>query len=168
MNYNHFEYMQHVAERLIPIGHSADSCHFIMSDEVEEILTLGDRISNMPGMLLLAIDGCESEFNWNNGDSLVELPRYLFAVVDKTSRLDPQSVIVAKRNCSFIAKEILKKMMHDSLGNTNGLGTLDIGSFSQGGVGPIGDTFFGVMVGFSLTTPIDFSVNEKLWKDGIL
>ena len=59
-------------------------------------------------------------------------------------------------------------MMHDSLGNSNGLGTLDIGSFSQGGVGPIGDTFFGVMVGFSLTTPIDFSVNENLWKDGIL
>ena len=60
--YDHFGYSEWIARNLIAISHRDDECHFLRSNEVEEITDLEDRISSLDGYVLVAIDGHNSVF----------------------------------------------------------------------------------------------------------
>lgn len=60
--YNHFEYSEWIARHLAAIGHTDGECHFLRSDEVEEISDLEERISSIRDHVLVAIDGLNSDF----------------------------------------------------------------------------------------------------------
>ncbi len=55
--YKHFEYSEFLARHLAPIRHTDTDCHFLRSDEVEEISDLEARISSIRDYVLVAIDG---------------------------------------------------------------------------------------------------------------
>ena len=84
--YNHFEYSEWIARHLAAIGHTEGECHFLRSDEVEEISDLEERISSIRDHVLVAIDGLNSDFSWLNNDNLVNIPQYFIALLRQYRR----------------------------------------------------------------------------------
>lgn len=161
--YKHFEYSEWLARHLAPIGHTETNCHFLRSDEVEEISDLEERLSSISGHVLVAIDGHNSDFSWQNCDNLVDIPQYFIAVLRQCETGNIDALHAAKAECKDILMQVVCRMMLDWNEEQNGLHCLDPDSMTMRGVGPMGENFYGVMLGFNLRKPISYFVNTSMW-----
>lgn len=161
--YNHFSYGETIARTLKPIGHSDTQKHYFKATEQDEIDTVSQWISQARGVLLIAIDGAESSFEWNSSDSLMEQPLYLFAVVKQTTGDNPASIFEAQQYCKRIGEQIIAHLMQDFHADKNGVGLLDPSSFRMKGFGPVGENFYGVLLGFSFNQGINYTIDPRLW-----
>ncbi len=162
--YDHFGYSEWIARNLIAISHRDDECHFLRSNEVEEITDLEDRISSLDGYVLVAIDGHNSDLSWNNGDSLINMPQFFIAIVHPSETGNADSIHHTQRNCRELVFEIVARMTQDCIQETRGLEYLDLNSMTIRGVGPMGDHFYGVMLGFNLKSPIGYLTRPEMWR----
>lgn len=163
MRYNHFEYSEMLARRLAAISHTDGQCHFLRSDEVEQITDLEERISQISGMVLVAIDGHNADFNWENSDNLVTVPQYFITVMKQSPAGDIEAVHRGKAECREVLMQIVTRMLLDWNADEQGLGLLDADSLTMRGIGPIADNFYGVMLGFTLHEPTTFMLNPDMW-----
>lgn len=164
MRYNHFEYGEKLARKLIPIGHTDEDEHYLPSDEVEEIFDLNSRMSDLAGMVLVAIDGHNSDFLYPGDDKLVEIPQFFFAIVNSTDSSDINTIHSAKTRCKVVAVQIIARMITDHNLNSEGLEMLDISSFTIRGIGPIGDNFYGVILSFTMNGATGYALNPEMWQ----
>lgn len=111
--YNHFEYSEWIARHLAAIGHTDGECHFLRSDEVEEISDLEERISSIRDHVLVAIDGLNSDFSWLNNDNLVNVPQYFIALLKQCEAGDIDGIHFAKAECKDLLMQIVCRMMLD-------------------------------------------------------
>lgn len=161
--YNHFQYSEFLARHLAPIRHTDTDCHFLRSDEVEEISDLEERISSIRDYVLVAIDGHNSDFSWMNSDNLVNIPQYFIAVLKQSETGNIDAMHQAKGDSKEILMQIVSRMMADRDEDRNGLQFLDVDSMTIRGVGPMADNFYGVMLGFNLRKPVQYFINESMW-----
>lgn len=161
--YNHFQYSEWLARHLAPIGHTDADCHFLRSDEVEEISDLEERISYIRNYVLVAIDGHNSDFSWINSDNLVNIPQYFIAILKRSESGNIDALHASKAECRELLMQVVCRMMLDWNEERNGLQFLDADSMTMRGVGPMGDNFYGVMLGFNLRKPVSFFIDESKW-----
>jgi len=161
--YNHFSYAEMLARSLKKVGHADDERHFLKFDEVVELEDLATQITSVNGMILVAIDGHNSDFSLNGADALQETPQYFIVILKNSPLGDLDLYYTTKRECKIVAEECIKKLLIDRHYEVNGLEHLDAGSITCRGVGPIGDNFFGVIVGFTLNDPKIFQLNPEMW-----
>lgn len=161
--YKHFEYSEFLARHLAPIRHTDTDCHFLRSDEVEEISDLEARISSIRDYVLVAIDGHNSDFSWINSDNLVNIPQYFIAVLKQSETGNIDAVHKSKADCKEILMQIVCRMMVDREEERNELQFLEVDSMIMRGVGPMSENFYGVMLGFNLRRPVQYFINESMW-----
>ncbi len=161
--YKHFEYSEFLARHLAPIRHTDTDCHFLRSDEVEEISDLEARISSIRDYVLVAIDGHNSDFSWINSDNLVNIPQYFIAVLKQSETGNIDAVHKSKADCKEILMQIVCRMMVDRQEERNELQFLEVDSMTMRGVGPMSENFYGVMLGFNLRKPVQYFINESMW-----
>ncbi len=131
--YKHFEYSEFLARHLAPIRHTDTDCHFLRSDEVEEISDLEARISSIRDYVLVAIDGHNSDFSWINSDNLVNIPQYFIAVLKQSETGNIDAVHKSKADCKEILMQIVCRMMVDREEERNELQFLEVDSMTMRG-----------------------------------
>ncbi len=161
--YNHFAYAEKLARSLKAIGHRDDEQHFLKFDEVVELDDLATQMTSLDGMILVAIDGHNSDFSLNGADALQETPQYFIVILKSSPLGDLDLYYATKKDCKTVVEECIKKLLIDRHYEVNGLEHLDTGSITCRGIGPVGDNFFGVIVGFTLNDPRTFQLNPEMW-----
>jgi hypothetical protein len=111
--YNHFEYGETLAQKLKAIAHTDSEQHYYRATEMEDLQELNARLSGARGMILVAIDGCNSDFGWENSDSLMERPQYFFVVAKATPGNDTAQIFTSQSECKAVALQIIARMMQD-------------------------------------------------------
>ena len=158
--YSHYEYGELLANKLKPISHTPEHPHFFSAFGFEDLFGFEDKLSNVTGMVLIAVDGMESESSDNNGDGLTDRNEYSFIVARNTNSSRPETINQAALDCKVIAKQIRNRLFHDPTLKYSISRTTRIN-----GIGPIGDNFYGVVLTFSLREPEDFFINSDFWED---
>jgi len=161
--YNHYEYCENIARKLKPIKHSEENRRFFEATEQDEIESLEARLSDIGGILFIAIDGVESDFDWKNSDSLMEQPSFKFAIVEQTTSGESDTIYRAVKNCKAIAMQVIAYMMNDYHNHHKRMDLLEPSSFKMKGFGPIGNNYYGVLVGFSFDQGTNYEINPNLW-----
>jgi hypothetical protein len=163
--YNHYSYCEMLATRLKPIGHTTNERRFFRATEQDSPEELATRISAAQGTILVAIDGADSSFSMPNSDLLVEKPAYSLLLLSQTESDNTDSIFAAQQSCRQIAKEIIAKMLEDALKYLNGLEFVDGNSFKVGGIGPVGDNFYGVNMSYTFIQGTPYSLTPGMWND---
>lgn len=161
--YNHYKYCEAIARKLKPIQHSEDRKQFFEATEQDELDTLEARLSDTSGILFIAIDGAESSFGWQNSDSLMEQPLYKFAIVEQTESGDSHTIFKAIQHCKAISMQVIARMMQDAQNYKEGMDQLNPSSFQIRSFGPIGNSYYGVLVGFSFDQGTNYEIKPDLW-----
>ena len=134
MEYDHFAYGEALASALKAISHTSQKKRFFTAFGLEDLISLDDSLSSINGTILIAVDGCESESEDNEADSLNDKQVYSFIVARNTISGNPETINQAAKQCKSICKQIRNKLLKD-------IKYVDRNT-QINGIGPIGDTFF--------------------------
>ena len=96
--YNHFSYGEQLAIRLKSISHTPEKPRFFEAFGLEDLYNLDDKLSSVTGMILIAVNGYESDSRDNGGDSLNDALQYSFIVARNTISDRPQTITSAFDN----------------------------------------------------------------------
>lgn len=160
IKYDHFEYGEMLAKSLNPIQK-----RYYKATEQTDMQEFTKQMSEARDIILIAVDGSESSFSFPNSDSLLEYPKYSFAVLSQTDSSEVHTLLNAQKKCKRIAEQIIAKMLQDSKKSTAGLQFVDGGSFKIAGMGPIGDNFYGVLLTFSFSHGISYVLDKSMWEE---
>jgi hypothetical protein len=162
--YDHFVYGEQLAAALKPISHTPTRQRFYRATEIEELEDLNARISSASSMMLVAIDGHNSDFRYRNSDSLMQRPQYFFLVLRQTVSGDVDTIFAAQSECEAVAKQIIARIVNDaSHSGINPLQFVDPASFAIRGIGPVGDNFYGVILGFNVDVGMNCEIINDMW-----
>jgi hypothetical protein len=160
MEYNHFTYGAQLAEK----HKSLSSAHYLTCSESDNLQSLMERMSNINTTALIALDGKNSDFSYNDSERLIKRPQYFFMVLMPAPLDDSAAILAAQTTSEAIALQIQARMMLDHRKYQNGLTCLMPETFTIRGIGPVGDNLFGVIMGFNVEEGIDFSLNADKWR----
>lgn len=135
MEYDHFAYGEALASALKAISHTSQKKRFFTAFGLEDLISLDDSLSSINGTILIAVDGCESESEDNEADSLNDKQVYSFIVARNTISGNPETINQAAKQCKS---------------NTQ-----------INGIGPIGDNFYGTVLTFFVNVPEEFIVDPN-------
>lgn len=158
--YNHFEYGRQLAIRLKPINHTPESPRFFEAFGLEDLFNLDDKLSSVTGMILIAVNGYESNSQDNGADSLNDTLQYGFIVAQNTVSDHPETITTAFEECRVICKQIRNALFQDQQ-----LSTFINRSTQINGIGPIGDNFYGCMLSFSIQESEEFFIDTIFWNE---
>lgn len=159
MHYNHFEYMEQVARSLKPIAHSAGRKRFFTAYGLEDLYNIDDRLSDLKGFVLIAVDGYEGDCTMNGADGLTDTRQYGVIIAHHTHNDNPETIDRAFMECNRLCLQVRNKLLCDEslriyLGK----------DWQLNGIGPIGDGFYGCLLSFSLSDWSDYVVDPELWE----
>ena len=158
--YNHFEYGKTLAIRLKPIAHTPEKPRFFTAFGLEDLYNFNDKLSSVSGMILIAVDGCESESKRNEADALNNNDMFSFIVAQNTVSDRPETINQAAKECKAVAKQIRNCILQDPDISEHIADTIQFN-----GMGPIGDNFYGVVLTFSLAQPETYFIDQTYWED---
>lgn len=161
--YNHFEYCEKLARKLKPIQHTDETRRFFKATEQDELSDLEQRLSDTDGVLLIAIDGVESAYDWKDSDSLMKRPSYKVAIVEQTTSGDTQSIFNAQEHCKKIGEQVIAYMMNDYHDYVKGMDLLLPSSFQMKGFGPIGNNYYGILMSYTFDQGVNYEIDPELW-----
>lgn len=161
--YNHFQYCEDLARRLKAIAHADSDCHYFRATEQTELREFEDNLSSAHGMIMIAIDGKDSGFQFRNSDSLMEQPAYIIIIAKQALASDSDTVFAAQEESKAVMMQVISRMLNDARVYKHGCDLVDPDSFRIGGFGPIGDLFYGVILWFSLDEGVNFEIKPEMW-----
>ena len=123
------------------------------------------RMSSVSCTVLVALDGKNADFGYNDAERLSKRPQYFFMILTPASLEDSAAILTAQASCEAIALQIQARMMLDSRKYQNGLTGLLPETFTIRGIGPLYDNLFGVIMGFNVEFGIDYSINPEMWEE---
>lgn len=156
--YNHFSYGEQLAIRLRSISHTPEKPRFFEAFGLEDLYNLDDKLSNVTGMILIAVNGYESESRDNGGDGLNDALQYSFIVARNTISDRPQTITSAFEECRPVCKQIRNVLFQDPQ-----LSYAIDRNTQINGIGPIGDNFYGCMITFTIHEAEDFFIDATFW-----
>lgn len=160
--YNHYEYCEAIARKLKSIQHTDTDRHFFRAIEQSELQELEQNISSAHGMIMIAIDGSFSSFQYQ-ADSLMERPTYSVIIAKQTKSTDTDTIFQAIYDSKVAMKQVLSRIMCDARSYKYSCDMIDTSSFQLEGFGPIGDLFYGVILTFSMVEGVNFKLNSEMW-----
>ena len=155
MEYDHFAYGEALASALKDISHTPQKKRFFTAFGLEDLINLDDSLSSIDGTILIAVDGCESESEDNEADSLNDKQVYSFIVAKNTISGKPETINLAAKQCKKICKQIRNKLLKD-------IQYVDRNT-QINGIGPIGDNFYGTVLTFFVNVPEEFFVDSSYY-----
>lgn len=158
MNYDHFDYSESLSEKLKGIDQYMQG---VTEADPEDV---NDKISKMKGRILIGVDGKDSTFDYHYSEAVNEVADYSMLIIQRTKSGNAQEIFTATKECKVYAEEIVKRMMLDFSDGINGLQDLIPESFEIHGCGPLGLTFYGVVLSFSVRTNWYYKLNQEMWK----
>lgn len=167
--YNHFEYGELLATAIKEISHTEKTPRYFRATEVESQQELTDRFSSVrAGVILVAIDGCNADYGDKKSDNMMERPQYFFLVLKSTEGTNSAKIFESQKICKTIARRIIALMSYrDKNYYTSPLQFFDKDSITMRGIGPIGDNWYGVILGFNFEYGIDMRINKDDWNQFI-
>lgn len=157
--YNHFEYGKRIASTLKAIDHHQGRKRFFEAHGLEDLFELEEVLSSVNGTILIAVDGCESESNYNRADGVMDTRHYAYIIASPTIGDQPASITAAIDKSRKLCKQVRNLLLHDP----DLMGYLNRNT-EMNGIGPIGDNFYGCMLSFSIDEPDDLQLNPDDWK----
>lgn len=161
--YNHFEYCETLCKQLKPFSWSQENGSFFRATEQTEMHELNENISSAQGMIMIAINPSDSQFSGMNMDTMSEEQTYAVVIVQQTSNSDTETILQAQADTTVVAKEIIKRIMCDARAYKHFTHNIYYDTFHIEGIGPIGDSFYGVMLSYSALTGFNQAINPSLW-----
>lgn len=159
MLYNHFEYMEQVARRLKPIGHTDHHRRFLTAYGLEDLYNIDDRLSDLRDYVLIAVDGYEGDLTMNGADGLADVRQYGVIICHHTQADRTETIDAAFKECSVLCREVCHHLLNDdTLRPYLGM------DWQLNGIGPIGDGFYGCLLSFSMSEWTDYIINPELWE----
>jgi hypothetical protein len=157
--YNHHSFGALLASSLKQISHTQERPRHFTAFGLEDLYNFTDKLSSITGMVLISVDGCDSDSKVNGAGSLNDRREYAFIVATNTNNDRPETIDSAIEACRLVAKQIRNKLLLDSP-------VLDcIDSNTQiNGIGPIGDNYYGACLFFAVIENENFSVDESYWQ----
>lgn len=156
--YDHFEYGRMLADGLAWVD------GFLTASSEQDPEDMHAKISGLKGCVLVAVDGKDSAFGYNESEVLNEQANYCFLVLGQTEAGNTGSVYVAQNKCKRVAREIVARMMRDYTVGENGLECLFAETFEIHGVGPMGDNFHGVVLSFAVGGNWNYMLDGEMWR----
>lgn len=153
--YNHFSYGEQLAIRLKSISHTPEKPRFFEAFGLEDLYNLDDKLSSVTGMILIAVNGYESDSRDNGGDGLNDALQYSFIVARNTISDRPQTITSAFEECRPVCKQIRNVLFQDPQ-----LSYAIDRNTQINGIGPIGDNFYGCMLTFTIHEAEDFLLTQ--------
>lgn len=165
MEYDHFSYGAELARSLKPVVESADEKKYYMCSESDNLYALTELLSVAHGLVMVAVDGCNSDFEMNRGDALFEIPQYFFLFLQETRTDVPGDILSKQKGCKRICREVMNRMLQEMADVTGvtALKCLVPNSMTIRGVGPVGDNFYGAMLGFNVKLNVEWKTSEEYW-----
>jgi len=160
--YNHFTYGLSLIQKLKIFELKKEKAYFKATNS-DSLGSISQRLSSISFPVLVAIDGCDSDFHDNNTEALLEKPQYFFMLLKPASSDNDTAILAAQAEMKANALQIQAKLITDSEYNLNGLHGLLIDTFSIRGIGPIGDSLYGVIMAFNIEYGIGTKVNADYW-----
>lgn len=159
-SYNHFDYGAQLAIKLKPISHTPEKPRFFEAFGLEDLFNLTDKLSSVTGIILIAVDGYESDSRDNGSDGLNDTLQYAFIVARNTVADRPQTITAAFAECRTLCKQIRNHLLNDA-----NLATIIDRNTQINGIGPIGDNFYGCMLSLSIQQCEDFFIDPTFWNE---
>lgn len=149
--YNHITYMQSVAASLVAAP------EFFPSFSMDELLMMDSKLSAIKGKILIAVDGKEGTHELNGADAMHATMIYSVIVAGPTNSSKPASIFDMRDQCEPIIQQIIARLQLDPDFDV-------VGGFQTGGIGPIGDNFYGVYLSYSILKSESYTLDPLMWK----
>ena len=159
MEYNHFTYGTLLATK----HKSLTPTHYFTCSESDNLQSLVERLSSVHSTILIALDGKNSDFDFNESERLTKRPQYFFMVLAPAALDNSNAILAAQAKCEAIALQLQARMMLDHRKYLNGLTCLLPGTFTIRGIGPVGDNLFGVIMGFNVEYGVTYTIDNTQW-----
>jgi len=162
VHYNHFGYGQTLSTTLKVFSAKAAKAYFKATNS-DSLGSISQRLSSISFPILVAIDGCDSDFRDNGTEALLKKPQYFFMLLKPAPSDDDAAILAAQAEMEANALQIQAKLITEAESNLNGLHGLLIDSFTIRGIGPIGDSLYGVIMGFNIEYGIGTKLKSEYW-----
>lgn len=160
MDYNHFTAGEHLARSLTDIAHTDERPRFFTAFGLEDLYNFTDKLSSTNGIILIAVDGCESDSTDNGSDCLTDRLSYSFIIAGSTVNDRPKTIDTAVVKCRAIAKQIRNYLLlQPELKSQIDRNT------QITGIGPIGDNYYGVILTFAIEENEQYFLDQTFWKE---
>ena len=162
IQYNHFEYGLNLCRTLKLLAFKGAKAYFKATNS-DSLGSISQRLSSISFPILVAIDGCDSDFRDNETEALLEKPQYFFMLLKPAPSDDDTAILTAQAEMKANALQIQAKLIAEYENNLNGLQGLMIDTFTIRGIGPIGDSLYGVIMAFNIERGIGKKLNADFW-----
>lgn len=164
--YNHFQYADALVRSLKLFSTGLDRSRKVLftSPNSDSLYSVSQRLSEINYPVMVAVDGNDADYDETDSDSLHETSQYFLLVLMPALRDNPDDILQKQKICRLNAEQIQWRMRQDSAKYTQGLIALDGSSFTIRSVGPLGDNLYGVVMGFNVGSPRNFTINPEMWK----
>lgn len=162
MEYDHFAYALDLTKKMkLFKDHVADS--FFTAPNSDSLASISARLSDIAYPIMVAIDGRDSTFDYNDAESLIKKPQFFIMILKPAPTDDTDAILASQKLCEANCLQIQAKMISESWKYKNGLTGLELASFTLSSIGPLGETLYGEIMGFSLAYGIDRKIDPEFW-----
>jgi len=160
--YDHFAYALDLTQKMkLFKDHVFDS--FYTAPNSYSLASISARLSSIAYPILVAIDGRDSTFGYNDAESLIKKPQYFIMILQPAPSDDTAAILAAQKVCEANCLQIQARLISEAWKYKNGLTGLELGSFTLSSIGPLGENLYGEIMGFSLAHGIDHKIDPDFW-----
>lgn len=156
--------MRDCATRLKDILHTPDNPKFFRISGLSQLEELLASLPDASTPALLVENNTDGRLSDPSGsDNFLDIPYFVFYVIDKAPFGDFDRVEGVKRSTKAIGQKIISRMLQDRRNYANGLVMLRFDNVPYQSVGPIGDNCYGTMFTFTVINTAPAAFDKKEW-----
>lgn len=160
--YDHFAYALDLTKKMKLFKDHVDDSFFTAPNS-DSLASISARLSSINYPVLVAIDGRDSTFDYNDAESLIKKPQFFIMILQPAPTDDTNAILTAQRVCEANCLQIQARLIFDSLKYKNGLIRLELASFTFSSIGPLGENLYGEIMGFVNPNGIDKNIDPAFW-----
>ena len=160
--YDHFTYALNLTRKMRLFNDHVDDS-FYTAPNSDSLASISARLSSIAYPVLVAIDGRDSTFDYNDSESLIKKPQYFIMILQPAPTDNTAAILGAQKLCEANCLRIQALLISDAWKYKNGLTGLELASFTISSIGPLGENLYGVIMGFSLAHGIDKKIDPLFW-----
>jgi hypothetical protein len=164
MAFDLHSYMLNCAVRLDDVRHSQDQPRFFRVSGIGHLDEMLSSLSEIQFPAILIQDNVDGSISdRSNSNNYLDIPYFVFFVIDHAEFGDYDSIQQIKMDCKAIGLKILSRMVRDKRDMKHGLTFLNFQNIDYQTVGPLGDNCYGVMFSFTVADVANLVYNASDW-----